>query len=291
MAATFMYTEASDIGEASRMLLKYKGKAFIMAGGTDLLVNIRNGNLRPQCVIDLHLLRGMKEIIPLTDGGVRIGALATLSQVASHSIVQRNYQALHEAILTVGSPQIRNVGTVAGNICNASPAADTAPALLIFEARLNVVGPEGGRALPIREFFKGPGQTALDAGEIVESIDLPLPPESSASCYIKLGRTHGMDLAVVGVGVLADRKKETRLAFASVGPTPLRVRPAEKILSGNLFEAAGIQKAVQSVLKTIQPVSDVRASREYRTAMTAVLMKQALERVRSRLSTRGMSGK
>ena len=145
--------------------------------------------------------------------------------------------------------------------------------------------------MPIGEFFKGPGLNALAAGEIVESIDLPPPPESAASCYIKLGRTRGMDLALVGVGALADGEKEARLAFASVGPTPLRIGPAEEILSGNPFEAARIQKAVQAVLERIQPLSDVRASREYRTAMTAVLMKQALERVKNRLSSRGISRK
>ena len=289
MSSSFEYVEARDIQEVSRFLLKHKGEASLLAGGTDLLVNIRNGNLRPQYVIDLHLLHGMKEITPLPDGGVRIGALATLSQVASHPIVQKDYQALSEAILTVGSPQIRNVGTVAGNICNASPAADTAPPLLIFEARVNIADPDESRVLPIQDFFKGPGLTALDEGEIVETIDLPPCSESAASCYIKLGRTRGMDLAVVGLGVLVNRKRKTRLAFASVGPTPLRIKSAEKILSKDPFENSRVEQAVQSVMKTIQPVSDVRASKEYRAAMTAVLMKRALEIIRGRLSKQEIS--
>jgi len=289
LSSRFGYIEAQSLQEASRLLLKHKDKASLLAGGTDLLVNIRNGNIRPQYVIDLHLLHGMKEIVPLPDGGVRIGALATLSQVASHSRVQTDYQALNEAILTLGSPQIRNVGTVAGNICNASPAADTAPSLLIYEALVNIAGPDGSRVLPIQDFFKGPGLTALDEGEIVETIDLPPYSEPAASCYVKLGRMRGMDLAVAGVGALVNRKKEVRLAFASVGPTPLRIKSAEKILTKEPFKRSNIEQTLQAVRKAIQPISDVRASGEYRTAMTAVLTKRALEIVKGRLSNRGIS--
>jgi len=288
LSSRFEYIEASSLTEATRLLLKYKGNASLMAGGTDLLVNIRNGNLRPQYVIDLHLLDDMKEISVLEDGSVRIGALATLAQVASHPMIQKEYQALHEAILTVGSPQIRNVGTVAGNICNASPAADTAPALLIHEARVNVSGPDGNRALPIQDFFKGPGLAALGAGDIVQSIDLPPSAEPAASCYLKLGRTRGMDLALAGVGVLVDGENKTRLAFASVAPTPLRIRAAEEILSKGPFDSANLERALKAVQEAIQPVSDVRASKEYRTAMTEVLMKRAIATVKDRLSKQGV---
>ncbi len=283
MSSRFEYIEASSLAEASRLLLKHKDNAALLAGGTDLLVNMRNGNLRPQYVIALHRLDEMKGLSPLPHGGVRIGALATLGEVASHELVQTHYQALHDAILTVGSPQIRNVGTVAGNICNASPAADTAPPLLIFNALVNIAGPDGGRVLPVQDFFKGPGQTALDDGEIVESIDLPPVSEHAASCYLKQGRTRGMDLALAGVGALVYGKEKARLAFASVAPTPLRIKTVDKILSDAPFESSNIERALGAALEAIQPVSDVRASKEYRTAMTAVLMKKALGIVKTRL--------
>jgi carbon-monoxide dehydrogenase medium subunit len=284
LSSRFEYIEARSVQEASRLLLKHRGNASLLAGGTDLLVNIRTGNLRPQYVIDLHLIDEMKGLSPLPDGGLRIGALATLSETASHALVQTKYQALHEAILTVGSPQIRNVGTVAGNICNASPAADTAPPLLIFDAVVNIAGPDGSRILPVQDFFKGPGRTALAEGEIVESIDLPPLSDPTASCYLKQGRTRGMDLALAGVGVLVDGGGKTGLAAASVAPTPLRLKAAEEILSKGPFESFNLERALDTVMKTIQPVSDVRASREYRAAMTGVLMKRAVKIVKDKMA-------
>jgi carbon-monoxide dehydrogenase medium subunit len=288
LSSRFEYLEVSSLTEASQLLLKHKDKAMLMAGGTDLLVNIKNGATRPRYVVDLHILDDLKGLNPLPDGGLRIGALATLSQVASHPVVEKSYQALHEAILTVGSPQIRNVGTVAGNICNASPAADTAPPLLIYQAQVNITGADGSRVLPVQDFFKGPGLTSLNQGEIVESIDLPPSSEKSVSCYLKQGRTRGMDLALAGVGVLVNEGKTTRLAFASVAPTPLRIKSAEKALSKDPFNTSNIHEALQLVMEAIEPVSDVRASRDYRLAMTAVLMKKALDVVKNRLSRQGV---
>ena len=262
-------------------MAEYGQEASLLAGGTDLLVGIRNGKRKPSHLVNLNNLEELREIRPLPDGGLRIGALATLRRIAFHPQVREQYQALAESCQMVGSVQIQNTGTLAGNICNASPAADTAPSLLVLDARVNVVGLQSRRTIPVSDFILGPAQTALRSDEVVESVDLP-PGQKSASCYLKLGRTRGVDLAIVGVAVQVSGRLAPGVAFASVAPTPLRVREAEAELAVNPFDEARIEAATRAVIGAIHPISDLRASAEYRTAMACVLLRRALEIVRKR---------
>ena len=277
MASAFIYVDPKDTDEVCALLHNRKNDAYVVAGGTDLLIKIRNGAIRPRLLIGLRHLSNLKQITSLSDGGVKIGALVTMSEVAVHPLLTSRYSALVEAVVTVGSVQIRNVATLIGNICNASPAADTAAPVLLFNAIIHTVKISGRRALPLEKFFLGPGQTALGEDEIVESVELPSPAPCSGSCYLKLGRTRGVDLALAGAACLVTRDGERRLALTSVAPTPLRIREAESILSTASLSESIIRQAERVVAETIAPVSDIRASKEYREAMILVLIRRALQ--------------
>ena len=277
MASSFIYLDPKDTEEVCALLHDSKNDAYVVAGGTDLLIKIRNGAIRPRLLIGLRHLSNLKQITSLPGGGVKIGALVTMSEVAVHPLLASGYSALVEAVATVGSVQIQNVATLIGNICNASPAADTAAPLLLFNAIIHTVKFSGRRTLPLEEFFLAPGQTALGEDEIVESVELPPPVPCSGSCYLKLGRTRGPDLALAGAACLVTRDGERRLALTSVAPTPLRIREAESILSTASLSESIIIQAERVVVETIAPVSDIRASKEYREAMILVLIRRALQ--------------
>jgi len=281
------YVESDTIRGICKFLGQYRKSAFLLAGGTDLLVNIKEGKIRPQVIIGLSRLEKLKKIILLDNGGVRVGALVTMSQIASHPMIKKNYQALSEAALTVGSSQIRNRATLVGNICNASPAADTAPALMIFEALVNIVNINCRRIVPILEFFKGPGKTVLKKGEMVESIDIPRILQSSSSCYLKLGRTKGVDLAIIGVAALMFSTGQVKLSLSSVAPTPIRLKKTEKMFSKKAFlDPTNVKEALKIMNSEICPISDIRASDYYRRAMAAVFIKRALRVSNNRLKER-----
>jgi len=264
--------------EEVSLLLQETG-ARLLAGGTDLLVQMRSGEAPPSSLIDLGGLASLAEIRPSPGGGVRIGAMVRLSHLIAHELC-RPYPALLEAAATVGSVQIRNRATLVGNVCNGSPAADTAPALLVYEATVNIMGPDGRRAIRVEDFWRGPGNTVLKSGEWVESISLPQPPRHGG-CYLKLGRTLGTDLAIAGVAMCVT-SKDTRVALASVAPTPVRARSIEAILNTATRELpTGLGAAIESA---INPIDDLRASARYRRAMTLVLVERAWRTARERLA-------
>ena len=238
--------------------------ARLLAGGTDLLVRLRKGAAFPRVVIDLKRVAGLRNDIVDIDGGIRIGARAVMTDVIAHPPLRRHFPALIEATNVVGSVQIRNRATLAGNLCNASPAADTAPALLAYAACLTLVSATGTRQLPLDEFFAGPGRTVLEPGEIVESIDLPLPAERTGASFQRLTRRQGVDLAIVNVCCLVRQSGSARFAFGAVGPRP--------------FVVASRQDApIDDALKGASPISDLRGSDEYRAAMLGVLARRALK--------------
>lgn len=271
------YHRPKELEDVSQLLAQ--SGTLPLAGGTDLLVRMKGGALLPSDVIDLNLLPFLGEIRQTPDGGIEIGATVRMSRVM-HDPACCGYPVLVEGASTVGSMQIRNRATVVGNVCNASPAADTAPGLLVYGAEVNVVAPGGSRSVPIGEFWIGAGQTVLEEAEWVESITLP-PPENHGGCYLKLGRTLGTDLAITGVGMLVT-PDDTRVALASVAPTPIRARTVEAFLrtiaSGESLD--GLDEAVSA---DISPIDDLRASARYRQAMTAVLIKRAWLLAKARL--------
>jgi len=216
-----------------------------------------------------------------------IGALATLDEIARHACLRRGFPAIAEAAGLIGSRQVRNRATMAGNVCNASPAADTVPALLLYDAIVNLVGANGRRSLPVADFVLSPRQTGLAAGEIVESIFVPFSAAPSSSCYLRFARREGADLAIVGVAALASVTGEIRVALGSVGPIAFRAYEGEEILREGIDDPAVRERGIAKVVSAANPVSDLRASREYRLALVEVLTAEAVRCSLSRIEGRG----
>ena len=288
----FDYVRATAPAEVSQLLLQHQGAARLLLGGTDLLVRIRNGAIQPRIVLDVKHLPGMGDIAYEEASGLTIGAAATLNAVACHPAVQAHYPLLAEAANSVASYPLRNRATLGGNLCNASPAADTAPAALVLEGAIVVYGPAGEREVPAGEFFLGPGRTALQKGEFVTAVRFPAPPAGAAGRYLKLGRNRAGDLSIVGVAAWgfpdgsAPCGWRFRIALASVAPTPLRVYAAEEVLAGNAPGGEAFARAAEAAMSAASPISDVRASADYRKAMVRNLTCRALREVWGMLGKR-----
>ncbi len=280
----FDYVRAETIKQASE-LLKNGEPGRLFMGGTDVFVQMRDGAISPALLVDVKHLPGMQSIQKNGNKGLRIGAAVNLNALAVHPEVVRSCPLLAEAALTVGSYQLRSRATMGGNLCNASPAADTAPAALVLEAVLVAQGWSGERRIPVQEFFVGPGQNALQDGEILTSIEIPQAPKGSVGRYLKIGRNTEGDLAIVGVAVLgyADKASKSgfrfRMALSSVAPTPIRVPAAEEILESQAISDETIHAAAQAARKTASPIDDVRASAGYRLAMVEVHARRAVHAV------------
>ncbi len=288
----FDYIIPKDHAEASALLATGNGVTRPLLGGTDLLIRARGGFVKPQRVVDLKPLPGMREISPSADGWLIIGAACTMNQVAAHPLVQEHYDLLAQACNSVASYQLRNRATIGGNCCNASPAADTAPALYCLDAVAEVYGPNGQRRIPIMQFFVGPGRTALQPGEFLTAIHLPPTPAGARGAFNKLGRTRIGDISMVSVAVWVDFEldrpatirntqhaiRDVRIALGAVGPTPLRAPEAEAALAADATPE-GARRAAELAAAAAQPITDIRASADYRRAMVAVLTRRSIEAV------------
>lgn len=276
----FNYYMPSTQSEAFRLIKANEGKAKLMAGGTDLLVKIKKRALSPEVLIDLNNITELS-YIEARDGHLHIGGLTTLTEIGESSLVREKATALAEAISVLAAPHIRNRATIAGNLCNASPAADSACPLLALNASVKLESPDGERTVPLSEFFIGPEQTVLRPDELMTEVIIPI--EEGASTFIKLGRRKAFTLSVASAAAFARVKngkfEEVRVALGAVAPTPLRVDKAEDTLRGQELNEENIDKAAQRVKEQCCPITDVRASAEYRTEMSYVLTKRALKKV------------
>jgi carbon-monoxide dehydrogenase medium subunit len=280
----FDYVKPASLAEASRLLAEHAGEARPFMGGTDLFVRIRDGFVCPQIVVDVKHLPGMRDILYAEQAGLTIGAAATMNEVARHPDVQAHYPLLAEAANSVASYQLRNRATLGGNLCNGSPAADTAPATLLLEGRIALYGPNGEREVPADEFFLGPGATAIQAGELMTAVRFPIPPAGSAGKYLKLGRNKAGDLAIAAVAVFGFPNGTTsghsfRIGLASVAPLPLRAREAEEVLAARPPGEETFALAAEKAMEAASPIDDVRASAAYRKAMVRALALRALREV------------
>jgi CO/xanthine dehydrogenase FAD-binding subunit len=284
----FEYVRAQSAAQVHGLLQQENAR--LMMGGTDLFPQMRDGIFRPSVVVDVKDLPGMRQVAFDPAGGLTVGAAATMNQVATHPDVRSHYPALAQAAHSVASYQIRNRATIGGNVCNASPCADTSPAVIVLEGAMILSGPAGQREVPAIEFFLGPGQAALEAGEFLLALRFPLPPAGSAGSYQKLGRSRLGDLSVVGVAAVAypDRTAGSgyrfRLALGSVAPVPLRVPAAEEILASRPPGEEAFQAAAEKAMKAASPISDVRASASYQTLMVRTMTLRALRAVWARLA-------
>jgi CO/xanthine dehydrogenase FAD-binding subunit len=268
---SFQYVRPNTVDEVVALLGAHGTAARLLAGGTDLLVRFRLGHVRPAIVIDLKRADGLSDRITEADSSLRVGARVVMADLIGDERIRRHFPALVEAARVVGSMQIRHRATLAGNICNASPAADTAPALLVYGALVNVIGRTGSRRVPVADFFTGPGKTVLAADEMVAAIDLPIPSAPVGAAFGRLTRRRGVDLASLNVCCLVTLSGKTRIALGAVAPRPV------------LIQEDNSDAMLDRVMAHTSPISDVRASREYRAAMLPVFIQRTLKIATDRL--------
>jgi len=273
------------LAEALNTSAKWGGDAKLLAGGTDLLVQMKQGTIRPKRLMSLHRVRGLTGIDRM-DSGLKIGAMTPLWDVEHSAVVREQCAPLAMAASEIGSPAIRQVATIGGNLCNASPAADTAPSLFVSEAELYIQKKEGEKRIPVADFFRGPAQTSLDGGEILTSIFLPPLPSMSRSLYLRLGRKSKADLALVGMALVlavdSDGKViEIRIGLGGVAPTPIRAKRAEELARDKVLNPSWIKKVAEQASEESQPISDIRGSADYKKAMVAALVSKGLRQLSS----------
>jgi CO/xanthine dehydrogenase FAD-binding subunit len=282
----FAYERPTALADALALLAVGPEQAKPLAGGTDLIIRIRDGSVRPGTVVDVKGIAEFERSIRIEDGWLRIGARTTMTDLLRAEEVRRDYAALAEAAAYVGSVQIRNRATLAGNICNASPAADTVPALLVYGARIVAVGQGGRRTVPLDDVFVRSGVTTLLPGELLEAIELPLPEGPRGSVHARRTRRRGHDLASVTMACSIGSDGVTRISYGSVGPRPVLVLDQSGLLSDRgASDTAKTARLDELFVDAAPSPTSMRASPEYRLAMLRVLAMRAvaasLERLRA----------
>jgi len=280
----YEYYEPRSLKEALELLDRYGDQARILAGGTDLLVKMKARLVEPRVVINVKKIDGLRYIVE--DGEqVRIGALTRLRDVENSELVKKYIPALHDAVKSMGSIQIRNMATIGGNLCNASPAADTAPPLLVHNAKVVLSSVGGDRVLPLADFFKGPGLTVLKPNELLREIIVEKSIAGS-SAFKKVSRV-AVDLAIASAAIYVEVEdgfiRNARIALGSVAPKPLRAVKTESLLRGLRINSREMLNVLKTIDEEISPITDVRSTAEYRRYVSKVLVLDALEVAYARL--------
>jgi CO/xanthine dehydrogenase FAD-binding subunit len=278
----FVYVAPTSIEDAIGELCR--GEARALAGGTDLLPQLREGRRSADRIVDLKRIPALSAIGLRPEGGVEIGAALSATRVARHAAIAANYPAIAAAARLLGSVQVQNRASLGGNVCNAAPSADVVPALICQDASAHIAGANGRRQLSLEDLFAGPGKTVLTHDEMLISLLLAPVPPRSATTYLRFTPRREMDIAIAGVAVRLDLAEDrtialARIALASVGPTPLRALAAERLLQGNRPEPGLAQEAAMAAASAARPISDTRASADYRRALVEVLTRRALAAV------------
>lgn len=279
----FTLARPGTLDETLALLKEHGAEACVLSGGTDLIVQLRARKLTPRIVIDLKRVKSLRRDINESVTGLQIGGLALLADIIADERILRHFPVLAEAASTVGSVQIRNRATLPGNICNASPAADTIPALLVHDAVVNLVSPDGERSVPLKEFFLGPGKTVRRSDEIVISIALPWNRTTVGAAFDRLTRRRGVDLASINVCCLVNASGRARFAFGAVGPRPIVADDASGRLADPAIDEQQMDRLLLRIIEQTRPISDVRASQAYRSAMLLVLSRRVLREALRRL--------
>jgi carbon-monoxide dehydrogenase medium subunit len=281
----FAYERPTRLDDAVALLAEHGPEARLLAGGTDLIIRLRDGTIRPRLVVDVKGITELDGEIRDGDGQLTIGARTVMTNIAADERIRRDHQALAEAASVVGSVQIRNRATLAGNVCNASPAADTAPALLVYGARVVVSGPAGARRIPIDDFFVRSGVTTLARGELVTAVELPRPALRAGSVHVRRTRRRGHDLASVTLTCAVFADGVTRLAYGSLGPRPVLVVDETGLLADPAAPDVAKMHRLEALFVGASPSArSMRASPEYRLAMLHVLGLRAVGTAIERLA-------
>jgi CO/xanthine dehydrogenase FAD-binding subunit len=279
----FEYLAPRSLAEAGRLLRQHAGQAAVLAGGTDLLLHMKERKTAPAYLIGLKSIPDLDYLLWDPRGGLSIGPLATVHSLEISPLVKERYPILKQAAAVLGSLQVRNLATVAGNLCSALPSADMAPALVVLGARLRVKGGGRQRSIAVEDFFLAPGKCALDPGELLSEVRVPAPPANSGMVYLKHMTRSAMDLSIVGVAALIGfekgRCKTVRICLGTAGPRPLRASRAEAVLSGQKLDSSLIQQAAAIAARDAQVRSSQRASEEYRREIIKTLTNRALRQI------------
>lgn len=280
------YFQPKSVEECQSLLKEYGKDARLLAGGTDVVPRIKMKMWQPKAVIGLMDVKGLDEIT-VSDKGLTLGALANLREISLSPALEAEYKVVKEACGHVSSMQVRNMATIGGNACNASPSADAIHGLLLHDAAVVIAGADGTREMPLCDFFKGPGKTDLGESEMVVRFEIAKPGAHTGASYKKYAIRGDSDISIVGAGARLTLKDdgtvaEARLTLASVAPTPLRCREAEALLVGKKPDEALIREAAEACAAKATPISDPRATKEYRLEMVRVWIRHALEEALSR---------
>jgi carbon-monoxide dehydrogenase medium subunit len=282
----FEYYAAINQRDVLDKLAVYDPDAKVVAGGTDLVVAMKHKTILPRVVVSLHKVREL-DFVREEDSRVRIGALARHADIATNTTLNDSFPILCEAVSLIGSWQIRNVATIGGNLCNASPAADSAPPLLALDARVVIADSEGENEIPLSSFFTGPGATALKPNQLLKEIIVERPKTRSAGCYLKLMRRKAVDLSLVGVAFQAETDQageklhRVAIGLGGVAPTPIRAPEAEARLTGLSYEEAikDIPEAARAAVEATSPITDIRALADYRRTIVEIYVRRAAKEI------------
>lgn len=281
MSPSFDYKIPKTLKEACDLIWDYRERAKVIAGGTDLVISLRNGILKPEILIDVTHLPELRRIEERGDW-ISVGAAVTHSELSISSMVQTYGRILSEASSQIGSPQIRNVGTIGGNIVNASPAADTIPPLMVLEAKAEILSKVEKKEVPFASLFKGPYQTVLQPQEILVSISFKKLPLSMKSIFFRLARREGMAIARMSVAVILQREgdlmKEVRISVGAVTPVPMRMREAESLLENQRFDPYRLKVASQRVSSEMIAQSGIRPSTSYKKPVVEALVERSIRK-------------
>ena len=274
------YEAPSTLEQAISILRTYGERARPLAGGSDLIIQMRMGLRRPEHVVDVKHIKELQEFSFDSRAGLRVGAAVSCTDICARPEMHRHYPGLTEAAHLIGSVQVQNRATMGGNLCNGSPAADTTPALIARGARARVAGPKGEREVPVEKFCIAPGRTVLEPGELLVQILIAPPAPHSSDAYLRFIPRNEMDIAVVGVGSAVtldgDRVKAARIALGAVGPTPIFAAKAGESLAGKRLDDAAIETAARLAIEASSPIDDMRGTIEHRRHVTGVLTRRTL---------------
>jgi carbon-monoxide dehydrogenase medium subunit len=277
----FEFHEPATVAEACELMVRYRGKARVLAGGTDLLVNMKKKLLCPTHLISLGRIQELSRL-DRANGTVRIGAGVTVSAIAASETLLHSIGALCQGACALGTPLIRNLATIGGNIGSARPAADLPPALMVYGAQVELTGSSGQRRMPVADFFKGPGMTAAAADEIITAVVIEVPQGAAGAGYLNLGVRKAQDCNIVNVASFleldpkTERIRTARIALGSVGPTPLRALTVEKMLIDQNPTDPIFDQAADVATRECSPILDFRGSSQYRRDMVKVLTRRTL---------------
>jgi CO/xanthine dehydrogenase FAD-binding subunit len=280
----FEYVSCKTLEEACSLLLKHEGESAVLAGGTDLLVKMKHRKLLPRYLVNIKRIPDLGDIRYDDLQGVRIGALTTIQTIRNSALIMKKFSVLNQASGILGTPHVRNLATLGGNICNASPASECAPPLLTLEARARIVGTSGERTVPLEELFVGPSQNALRSGEILTEIQIPSLPPRAVGVHLKHS-TRRVDVAIANVSVVimieGNTCQDIRIALGAVGPVPFRGKKTEAVLRGQRLDKgfdALLEHAAQQASDESFPIDDIRGPAAYRKQVVKSLVRQGIER-------------